>query len=248
MVQEFGYKVDIARLLANNRATTMEKAKDAKDKVVDAGEAAVGALEKKLDKQGFSSARGSRSATRRTKVAQEASNVGSDAAAFLAGGARGMQAVMGSAAKKWAAPAAGAVFAFKPKEVAALVSKAAGVAEVVYKTVLLKIARDFLQIMGVVFSNFKVRACGSPSFEDVSVASLARPPLPGPARPPPLSAGLRPALFPPVPTTRSTAHPPLGCAHASRPCSADCSPLIRARLDPRARVRARRRLRATRSA
>ena len=102
----------------------MEKAKDAKDKVVDAGEAAVGALENKLDKQGFSSARGIPVGDAANKVAQEASHVGSDAAAFLAGGARGMQAVMGSAAKKWAAPAAGAVFAFKPKEVAALVSKA----------------------------------------------------------------------------------------------------------------------------
>ena len=153
----------------------MEKAKDAKDKVVDAGEAAVGALENKLDKQGFSSARGIPVGDAANKVAQEASHVGSDAAAFLAGGARGMQAVMGSAAKKWAAPAAGAVFAFKPKEVAALVSKAAGVAEVVYKTVLLKIARDFLQVMGVVFSNFKVSARSAPSASSIGRGSLLRP-------------------------------------------------------------------------
>ena len=154
----------------------MDAAKDAKDKVVDAGEAAAGALEKKLDKQGFPSSRGIPIGDAANKVAQEASNVGSDAAAFLSGGAQGMKAVMGSAAKKWAAPAAGAVFAFKPKEVAALVSKAAGVAEVVYKTVLLKIARDFLQVMGVVFSNFKVCAHSAPSASSIGRGSpLLRP-------------------------------------------------------------------------
>ena len=124
----------------------------AKDKLDDG----MTALESKLAKTGFSSARGIPVGDAADKVAQAASHVGSDAQAFLAGGAKGMRAVMGDAGK-WAAPAAGAVYAFKPSEVASLVSKAAGIAEHVYKTVLLEIARDFMQVMGVVFSNFKVR-------------------------------------------------------------------------------------------
>lgn len=60
------------------------------------------------------------------KAAKAACEIGSDAEAFLAGGAAGMRAVMGDAAK-WAAPAKGALYALNTKEVAALVKKATGV-------------------------------------------------------------------------------------------------------------------------
>ena len=127
--------------------------------LADAADAALSPLESKEAMKGFSSKRGIPSVAEQSAVAQDPSHVGSDAQAFLAGGAEGMKRAMGPvAAKKWAAPIAGAAYAFKPKEVAALVSKAAGVVQSAYKTVFLKIGRDFAQIMGVIFGNFKVRA------------------------------------------------------------------------------------------